>query len=78
MPSMTSIDDIMRAALALPPNSRAMLAKQLLKSLDVQDQAIVDAAWAEVTEQRIREVQQGKVTPIPAKQVLQELRNRNG
>jgi putative addiction module component (TIGR02574 family) len=73
---INTFDEIIRAALALPPNSRAMLAEHLLRSLDAQDQAVVDAAWAEVAEQRIQEVQQGKVNPILADQVLQELRNR--
>jgi putative addiction module component (TIGR02574 family) len=74
---INTFDEIIRAALALPPNSRAMLAEHLLRSLDAQDQSVVDAAWAEVAEQRIQEVQQGKVSPIPADQVLQELQNRN-
>jgi len=74
---INTFDEIIRAALALPPNSRAMLAEHLLRSLDAQDQAVVDAAWAEVAEQRVQEIQQGKVTPIPANQVFQELRNRN-
>ncbi|MCU0550423.1 MAG: addiction module protein [Leptolyngbya sp. Prado105] len=47
-----------------------------MKSLDAQDQAIIDAAWAEVAEQRVQEIQQGKAIAIPASQVLQELRNR--
>jgi putative addiction module component (TIGR02574 family) len=74
---ISTFDEIIRAALALPPSSRAMLAEHLLKSLDAQDQAVIDAAWAEVAEQRIQEVSQGKVTAIPADQVLQQLRNRN-
>lgn len=73
---ISTFDDIIRAALALPPGSRAMLAEHLLKSLDAEDQSEIDAAWAEVAEQRIQEVQQGTVTPIPATHVFQELRNR--
>lgn len=74
---INTFDDIIRAALTLPPDSRAVLAEHLLKSLEPQDQAIVDAAWAEVAEQRIQDVQQGSVSPIPADQVFQALRNRN-
>ena len=70
-------DEVIRAALTLPPHSRAMLAEHLLSSLDVPDQTIADAAWAEVAEQRIQDVQQGSVRPIPAAQVFQELRNRH-
>ena len=74
---ISTFDEIIRAALALPPSPRAMLAEHLLKSLDAQDQVAIDAAWAEVVEQRVQEVQQGKITPISADQVFQELRNRN-
>lgn len=74
---VNTFDEIIRAALALPANSRAMLAEHLLRSLDGEDQSIIDTAWAEVAEQRIQEVQQGKVKPIPTDQVFQELRNRN-
>ncbi len=74
---INTFDDIIRAALTLPPDARAVLADHLLKSLDAPDQAIVDAAWAEVAEQRIQDVQQGSVRPIPADQVFQALRNRH-
>lgn len=74
---INTFDDIIRAALALPPDSRAVLAEHLLKSLDAPDQTIVDTAWAKVAEQRLQEIQQGNVSPIPADQVFQELRNRN-
>ncbi|MBW4696236.1 MAG: addiction module protein [Lyngbya sp. HA4199-MV5] len=74
---INTFDKIIRAALALPPNSRVMLVEHLLSSLDAPDQAIVDAAWAEVAEQHIQDVQQGNVSPIPADQVFQALRNRH-
>mgnify|MGYP003864589053 CR=1 FL=1 len=74
---INTFDDIIRAALTLPPDARAVLADHLLKSLDAPDQAIVDAAWAEVAEQRIQDVQQGSVRLIPADQVFQALRNRH-
>ncbi|PSB24173.1 addiction module protein [Stenomitos frigidus] len=74
---INTFDEIIRAALTLPPDARAMLAEHLLSSLDAPDQAIVDAAWAEVVEQRLQDVQQGNVSPIPADQVFQELRNRH-
>jgi putative addiction module component (TIGR02574 family) len=74
---ISTFDDIIRAALALPPGSRAMLAEHLLKSLDPEDQSAIDTAWAEVAEQRIQEMQQGTVMPIPADQVFQRLKNRS-
>jgi putative addiction module component (TIGR02574 family) len=72
---INTFDEIIRAALALPPNSRVILVEQLLSSLD---ESAVDIAWAEVVEHRIQEIQQGKVECISSDQVLQELRNRHG
>jgi len=40
---MSTYEEIMSAALALPPGSRAMLAEHLLESLDAEDQAQIDA-----------------------------------
>jgi hypothetical protein len=40
-------DQILKAALALPPGARAMLADHLLVSLDGSNQKENDAAWAE-------------------------------
>jgi putative addiction module component (TIGR02574 family) len=54
-------DQILKAALALPPGARAMLADHLLASLDGPTQKEIDAAWAEEIERRIREIDKGKV-----------------
>jgi putative addiction module component (TIGR02574 family) len=54
-------DQILKAALALPPGTRAMLADHLLASLDGPTQKEIDAAWAEEIERRIREIDEGKV-----------------
>jgi putative addiction module component (TIGR02574 family) len=54
-------DQILKAALALPPGARAMLADHLLASLDGPTQKEIDAAWAEEIERRIREIDEGKV-----------------
>jgi putative addiction module component (TIGR02574 family) len=64
-------------ALTLPPELRAMLAEQLLKSLDALSQAEVDRLWAEEAERRVQSVSQGEVTLIPGEQVLRELRERH-
>jgi putative addiction module component (TIGR02574 family) len=54
-------DQILKAALALPPGARAMLADHLLASLHGPTQKEIDAAWAEEIERRIREIDKGKV-----------------
>jgi putative addiction module component (TIGR02574 family) len=70
-------DQILKAALALPPDARAMLADHLLVSLDAPNQKQIDAAWAEEIERRIREIDEGKVETIDGESVMQKLRTRN-
>jgi len=71
-----NFDDIMKDALSLPPGARAMLADQLLESLDAEDQKRIDALWAEEAERRDREIEDGLVTPIPGEEVMERLRAR--
>lgn len=71
-----NFDEILSAALSLPPGARAMLADHLLESLNGEDQKRIDALWADEIERRIREVDEGKVTPIPGDQVMDRLRSR--
>lgn len=70
-------EEIFGAALALPPQLRAMLAEHLLKSLDAVKQAEIDVLWAEEAEKRVQAVEQGTVTQIAGEQVFRELRSRN-
>ncbi|PYS61412.1 MAG: addiction module protein [Acidobacteria bacterium] len=71
-----NFDDIMEDALSLPPGARAMLADQLLVSLDAEDQKRIDALWAEEAERRDKEIEDGLVTPIPGEEVMERLRAR--
>jgi putative addiction module component (TIGR02574 family) len=68
-------DEIFGAVLTLPPLYRAMLAEHLLNSLDEINPEI-ETAWNRDISNRIEAIEQGKVTLIPADQVLQKLRNR--
>ncbi len=74
---VNTYDEIFGAALSLPPRLRAMLAEHLLKSLDSTKQAEIDALWAEEAEERVQDIEQGRVTLIPGEQVLRELRSRS-
>jgi putative addiction module component (TIGR02574 family) len=71
-----NFDDIMKDALSLPPGARAMLADQLLVSLDAEDQKRIDALWAEEAERRDKEIDDGLVRPIPGEEVMERLRAR--
>ena len=65
---------LLREALSLPPKARADIAGTLLRSLDVEDDPDVEAAWAVEIERRLRDVQSGKVKLIPWEQVRRRLR----
>lgn len=70
-------DEILNAALSLPPGARAMLADHLLESLDTEDQKRIDSIWSEEAVKRMKEIKQGKVQPLDGESVLEELRSRN-
>ena len=73
---ITTYEEIMNAALALPPGTRAMLAEHLIESLDAEDQERIDALWAEEAERRDKEIEDGIVTAIPGEEVMNRLRSR--
>ena len=73
---MSTYEEIISAALALPPGARAMLAEHLMESLDAEDQQKIDALWAQEAERRDKEIENGTVTPIPGKDVMNRLRAR--
>lgn len=71
------VSDILKKALALPPEARAALVGSLLESLDEHppDPAI-EAAWSEEIKRRIEEVNSGKVQLIPYEEVRRRLMAR--
>ena len=71
-----SFEDIVRVALLLSPNERAMLADHLLISLDAPSQKEIDAAWAEEAERRMREIDEGVVETIDGELVMDRLRSK--
>jgi len=70
----TRVRDITSAALGLPAEQRAQLARQLMESLD-QDPEI-EAAWDEEIRQRVEAWQAGVVKEVPWEQVREEARRR--
>ena len=74
---MTNVtyDEIFGTALTLPPLYRAMLAEHLLNSLD-EVNSEVEEAWGVEIKNRIQAIDEGKVTLIPAEEVIQVLKNR--
>jgi len=58
------VSELLKKALALPPEARAALAGSLLESLDDTVDAAVEEAWKHEIAQRIQELDSGKVKPI--------------
>lgn len=63
-------EDVIAAALNLPPESKARLADELLASLASAEQNEIDDAWAIEAERRIDEYDAGGMKTIPADQVF--------
>jgi putative addiction module component (TIGR02574 family) len=59
------ISELLKKALALPPEARAALAGSLLESLDETVDASAEEEWNEEIARRIQELDSGKVKPIP-------------
>jgi putative addiction module component (TIGR02574 family) len=68
------VSELLKKALALPPEARAALAGSLLESLDDEpaDEG-VEAAWIEEIKRRIEEIDSGKVQMIPYEEVRRRL-----
>jgi putative addiction module component (TIGR02574 family) len=68
------VSELLKKALALPPEARAALAGSLLESLDDEpcDES-VEAAWNEEIKRRIEEIDSGKVQMIPYEEVRRRL-----
>jgi putative addiction module component (TIGR02574 family) len=73
---LSTFEEILSVALSLPPEVRAMLADDLLQSLESPNQTQIDAAWAEEAERRMREIDEGKVEAIDGELVMQKVRSR--
>jgi len=59
------VAELLKRALALPVEARAALAGSLLDSLDVTVDASAEEEWNQEIARRIRELDSGKVKPIP-------------
>jgi putative addiction module component (TIGR02574 family) len=68
------VSELLKKALALPPEARAALATSLFESLDQEpaDQG-VEAAWSEEIKRRIADIDSGKVQMIPYEEVRRRL-----
>lgn len=68
--------DLLKEALKLPPEARAALAGYLLESLDQEVDEGAEAAWQAEIDRRLRELDSGKVKPIPWSEARRKITGR--
>jgi putative addiction module component (TIGR02574 family) len=59
------IDDLLKKAMALPPEARAALASSLIDSLDQTIDENAEEAWKKEITRRMEELDSGKVKTVP-------------
>jgi putative addiction module component (TIGR02574 family) len=68
--------EVLRSALALPPEVRAALIDSLISSLDQQVDAAVEETWREEIFQRLEQIDSGAVQLVPWEDARRRLRSR--
>jgi putative addiction module component (TIGR02574 family) len=65
-------ENVIKQALQLPREARALIAEKLLESLDFEEPFEVSSEWREEIARRCREIDEGTVELIPGEDVLKE------
>jgi putative addiction module component (TIGR02574 family) len=65
---------VQQEALRLPPEERAKLAQKLLLSLEALSEEELAQAWLVEAKRRARELDRGKLQPVPAEEVRRKAR----
>ncbi len=66
------LDELLKRAMALPPEERAAMANSLLESLDETEYENAEAAWDNEIKRRVDDIRSGRVKTIPGEQVLRK------
>jgi putative addiction module component (TIGR02574 family) len=72
-------DEVLKAALDLPPKERIAVARELARSIPAPEgeelsEAEWDKVWGEEADRRLREIEEGKVKEIPGEEVMARVR----
>jgi putative addiction module component (TIGR02574 family) len=67
------IDEILEKAMGLPPEARAAIAGSLLESLDLTLDEDAESAWEEEVLMRNKDLDEGKVKPVPWAEVRRRI-----
>ncbi len=69
-------NDLLKEVLKLPPEARAALAGSLLDSLDQEVDEDAETAWHAEIDRRLRDLDSGKVKPIPWSEARRRIASR--
>jgi len=69
------LEQVIEQTKALSANERALLAHCLISSLETQHEEGVDAAWSALAEQRIDELESGKVQAVSWDEIKNQLKD---
>ncbi len=69
-----NIESISQEALLLPAQDRARLAEQLLESLATLSEVEAEQLWFQESARRAAEVDKGRMSRVPAHEVMAEVR----
>jgi len=75
-PMSEEVSELLKKALALPPEARAALAGSLLDSLDETVDAEVEALWENEIAKRVEELDAGRAKTIPWPEVRRRVREK--
>lgn len=73
-----TMNQLAEQAMALPSEQRALLADQLVESLDAAETNRLDRLWLAEAKRRRDEVRQGNVRTIPGEEALARVRRSLG
>lgn len=71
-----ALEEVTKEAMDLPPRQRLALASFLLESADAASDPDAEAAWDSEIRDRIREIDEGRVTGIAYVDVMREAERR--
>lgn len=72
---MSTINDIEKTIFSLPLDERAALAQRIWDSLDGFADSDIEKAWMDEADRRWEEIKNGKVSCIPAEEVMKRARS---
>ena len=73
-----TLEQLAEEAMKLPPESRAVLADQIVESLDLAEPDAIQRLWTAEALRRRDEVRSGRVKAIPGEEVIAEVRRLTG